>query len=154
MRRIEGRGNRHHRPRLGDAMRGGEHRRAAEAMSDQDRWRGERAAQMVGGRDQIVDVRRKRRVGELAFTCAQAGEIEPQRRNAALLQPIGDVAGCPIVLAASKAVREQRDRAISVSGRSSRAASVWPSALRKSKRSAGMNISCAGIALQYRSRRP
>jgi hypothetical protein len=80
-------------------------------VPDQDRRRGERAAQMIGGCDQIVDVRRKRRVGELAFAGAQAGEIEPQRRNAALLQPIGDVAGRPVVLIANKAVREQRDRA-------------------------------------------
>jgi len=57
MRRVEGRGNRHHRACLGDAMRGGQHRRAAEAVPDQDRRSGERAAQMIGGGHQIVDVR-------------------------------------------------------------------------------------------------
>ena len=92
MRRVEGRGDCHHRARLGDALRCGEHRRAAEAMPDQDCWRGERAAQMVRGGDQIVDVRRKRGVGELALARTQAGEIEPQHRNAALFQSIGDMA--------------------------------------------------------------
>ena len=100
-----------------------------------------RLAQMVGGGDQIVDVRGERRVGELAFAGAEAGEIEAQHRDAARLQPVGDAPGRPVVLAAGEAVRKQRDRANSPSGRSSRAASFWPSALRKSKRSAGMNIS-------------
>src|ERR1700721_1373122 len=101
---------------------------------------------MIGGCDQIVDVRRKRRVGELAFAGAQAGEIEPQRRNAALLQPISDVAGRPVVLPQVKQCANNATARISPSEQSRRAASVWPSALRKSKRSAGMNISCAGIA--------
>ena len=39
MRRIERRGDRHHRARLGDAVRRGEHRGAAEAVADQDRGR-------------------------------------------------------------------------------------------------------------------
>ena len=36
---IVGRGDGHHRARFGDAVRGGEHRAAAEAMADQDRRR-------------------------------------------------------------------------------------------------------------------
>jgi hypothetical protein len=56
MRGIEGRrnGRDHARPR--DAMRSSEDRGTAEAVSDQDRGRGERLAQMIGRRDQIVDI--------------------------------------------------------------------------------------------------
>jgi hypothetical protein len=110
MRRVEGRRNRHHRACLGNAMRGRQHRGTAEAMPDEDRWRGQRAPQMIGGGDEIIHVRGKRGVGELAFARAEAGEIEPQRRDAPLFQSVGDVAGRPVVLAAGKAVREQGDR--------------------------------------------
>ena len=82
MGRIERRRDRHHGARLGDAMRGGEHRGAAEAVADQDRRRHERRPQMIGGGDQIVDIRRKRGVGELALAGAKPGKIEAQHRDA------------------------------------------------------------------------
>ncbi len=57
MGRIERRVDRHHGARLGDAVRGGDHGGAAEAVADQDRRRGELPLpQMVGGGDEIVDV--------------------------------------------------------------------------------------------------
>ena len=111
VRRIERRADRDHRARLRDAMRGGEHRGAAQTMTDQNRGRGERLAQMVGRGDQIVDVGRKGGVGKLAFAGAEPGEIEPQHGDAVKLQAVGDVACGPVVLAAGEAMRKQRDRA-------------------------------------------
>ena len=95
VRRIERRGDRHHGARFRDAVRGGEHRGAAEAVADQDRRRGECLAQMIGGGDQIVDVRGERGVGELAFAGAEPGEIEAQHGDAVQLQAFGDVARRP-----------------------------------------------------------
>ena len=111
MRRIERRADRHHGARLGDAVRGREHRGAAEAVADQDRRRGERLPQMIGGGDQIVDIRGESGVGELAFAGAEPGEIEAQHRDAVQLQTFGDAPRRPVVLAAGEAMREQRDRA-------------------------------------------
>ena len=111
MRRIERRADRHHRARVGDAVRGGEHRGAAEAVTDQDRRRGEFLAQMIGGSDQVVDIRRKRRIGELAFAGAKPGEIEAQHGDAVQFKAVGDMTRRPDALAAGEAMREQRDRA-------------------------------------------
>ena len=111
MRRIGRRGDRHHGARLGDAVRGGEHRGAAEAVADQDRRRGEFLAQVIGGGDQIVDVRGERGVGELAFAGAEPGEIEAQHRDAVQLQAFGDAPRRLVVLAAGEAMRKQRHRA-------------------------------------------
>ena len=79
--------------RASGCVRGGQHRGAAEAVPDQDRGRAMHLAQMVGGRDQIGDVGGERRVGELAFAGAEAGEIEAQHRDAARRQPFGDALG-------------------------------------------------------------
>ena len=87
-----------------------QHRRAAEAVADQDRGRLKHLAQVVRGRHQIGDVGRKRRVGELAFARAEPGEIEAQHRDAARRQPFGDALRRQHVLAAGEAVREQRER--------------------------------------------
>ena len=111
MRRIGRRSDRHHGARLGDAVRGGEHRGAAEAVADQDRGRHERRSQMIGGGDQIVDIRRERGVGKLALAGAEPGKIEAQHRDAIQLQPIGNMPRRPIALAASEAMRKQRHRA-------------------------------------------
>ena len=108
MGRIERRRDRHHGARLGDAMRGGKHRGAAEAVADQDRGRHERRSQMIGGGDQIVDIRRERGVGELAFAGAETGKVEAQYRDAVQLQSLGNMPRRPIALAASEAMREQR----------------------------------------------
>ena len=56
VRRIERRTNRHDGTSLRNAVRGSEHRRAAETMTDQDRGRRERLAQMVSRGNQIVYV--------------------------------------------------------------------------------------------------
>ena len=111
MRRIGRRRDRHHGARLGDAVRGGEHRGAAEAVADQDRRRHERRPQMIGGGDQIVDIRRERGVGELALAGAEPGKIEAQHRDAVQLQPLGNMPRRPIALAAGEAMRKQRHRA-------------------------------------------
>ena len=111
MRRIGRRIDRHHRARLGDAVRGGEHRGAAEAVADQDRRRGEFLAQMIGGGDQIVDVRRERGVGELALAGAETGEVETQHGDAVQLQTFRNAPRRLVVLAAGEAMREQRHRA-------------------------------------------
>ena len=107
--RIVRRGDGDHGARLGDAMRGREHGAAAEAVADQDRRRAVHLAQMIGGGDQVVDVRGEMRVGEFAFAAAEAGEIEAQHGDAVDRQPLGDALGGEIVLAAGEAMREQRE---------------------------------------------
>src|SRR3982074_751822 len=59
-------------PPAGNAQRRrrGENGAAAEAMADQDRGRFSGFAQMVRGPHQVGDVRRERRVGEIAFAGA------------------------------------------------------------------------------------
>ena len=108
MRRIGRRRDGRNRAHLRTMLRGREHRRAAEAVADQDRGRAIHLAQMVRGRDQIGDIGREGRVGELALARAEAGEIETQHRDAARGQPLGDALCGEHVLAAGKAVREQR----------------------------------------------
>ena len=71
------------RARLRNRLRGGEHGGAAEAVADQDRGRLICFPQVIGRRHQVADVRRERRVGELAFARAEAGEIEAQHGDAA-----------------------------------------------------------------------
>ena len=91
MRRVAGRAlTVDDRARLGDAVRGGEHRGAAEAVANQDRRRGQRFPQMIRGGDEIVHIGGERRVGELALAHAEPGEIETQHGNAVELQPLRD----------------------------------------------------------------
>ena len=56
MRRIERRGNGHDGACVGNPMRGGEHRGATEAVTDQNGRHAHCRPQMIGGGDQIVDV--------------------------------------------------------------------------------------------------
>ena len=104
MRGIERRGDGDHRARVGNSVRGGEHRGAAQAVADQDFRRAMRLAQMLGGGDQVVDVRGKMRVGEFAFAAAQPGEIEAQHGDAGGGEPLGDALGRQDVLAAGEAM--------------------------------------------------
>src|SRR5262249_19311703 len=92
---------------FGNFVRGGKDRGAAQAVTDQNCRRSIHLAQMIGGSDQIVDVRRKMRVSEFAFTAPQSGEIETQYANAMHRQPLGDMPGRENVLAAGEAMREQ-----------------------------------------------
>ena len=94
--------------RLGNAVSGGEHRGAAETVPDQNRRRREFLPQVIGGGDQIVDIRRERGIGELAFAGAEPGEIEAQHGDAVQGQPLGDAPRRAIVLAAGEAMGEQR----------------------------------------------
>ena len=87
---------------------GGEDRGAAEAVADQDRRRLAGFAQMIGGADEIGDVGREGRVGKIALAGAEAGEVEPQHRDALGRQRHRDALGRQHVLAAGEAMREQR----------------------------------------------
>ena len=87
---------------------GGEDGRAAEAVADQDRGRFAGFAQMVGGAHQIGDVGGEGRIGKIAFAGAEAGEVEPQHRDALGRQRGRDALGGQHVLAAGEAMREQR----------------------------------------------
>ena len=66
---------------------------------------------MIRGGDQIVDVRGERGVGEFALAGAEAGEVETQHGDAVQFQTFRNAARRLVVLAAGKAVREQRHRA-------------------------------------------
>ena len=79
---IGRRGDGDDRLRFRNLPGGGEDRRAAEAVADQERGRRAGFAQMIGGADEIGDVGREGRVGKFAFAGAEAGEIEPQHRDA------------------------------------------------------------------------
>ena len=67
-----------------------------------------RLAQMIGGAHEIGDVGGERRIGEIAFAGAEAGEVEPQHRDALGRQRHRDALGRQHVLAAGEAMREQR----------------------------------------------
>ena len=73
---------------------GGEHRGAAKTVTDEDRRRTDRLAQMIGGGDKIVDVRREGGVGKLALAPAEACEVKTQHGDAVLFQAFGDVTRC------------------------------------------------------------
>ena len=67
---IGGGCDRHDRFRIRDLAGCGEDRGAAKAVADQDRGRAAGFAQMIGGVDEIGDVRRERRVGKVALAGA------------------------------------------------------------------------------------
>jgi len=95
------------RPGVMDSLRGGQDRRAAEAVADQDRRALAGLSQVIGSQHQIVDVRRERRVGKIAPAGAEPGEVEAQHANAFFRQLTRDAAGRQPVLAAGEAMREQ-----------------------------------------------
>ena len=87
-------------------MRGGEHGGAAETVADQQGRCGQRLAEMVGGGDQIVNVRGKVGVGELTFARTQPGEIKAQHGDTMELEALGDMPRRPDAFAAGKAMRK------------------------------------------------
>ena len=93
---------------LGDLRGGSEDGGAAQAVADQDRRRLSGLAQMIGGADEIGDVGGKGRVGEIALAGAEAGEIEPQHRDAFQGQRGRNSFRRQHILAAGEAMREQR----------------------------------------------
>ena len=108
MRGIGGRGDGDDRLGVGNLPGGGEDRGAAEAVADQDRGRLPGFAQMIGGADEVGDIRRKGRIGKIALAGAKPGEIEPQHRDAARRQRGRDAFRRQHVLAAGEAMRKQR----------------------------------------------
>src|SRR5262249_2259227 len=77
-------------------------------MADQYRGRAIRFAQIIGRSDQIVNVRRKMRIGELASAAAESSEIETQHADAVHRQPLRDALGGRYFFATGKAMSEQR----------------------------------------------
>ncbi|MGY4310007.1 hypothetical protein ACVIJ6_007250 [Bradyrhizobium sp. USDA 4369] len=77
-------------------------------MADQDGGRLPGLAQMIGRADEVGDVGRERRIGEVAFAGAEAGEVEPEHRDAMRRQCHRDASRRMRVLAAGEAMREQR----------------------------------------------
>ena len=105
-------GDRRDEPRFGDASRRGERRRAAEAVADEERRREAAAAQEVGRGEDVGDVGREARFGEIPLAFADAGEVEPQARHAARRELARQPHDRLEVLAAGEAVREERRRAL------------------------------------------
>ena len=108
VRGIGGCGDGHDRLGFRDLPGGGEDGGAAKAVADQDRRRRAGLAQMIGGADEVGDVGREGGVGKIAFAGAEAGEIEPQHRDALGGQRGRDAFGRQHILAAGEAMREQR----------------------------------------------
>ena len=79
---IGGRRDGHDRLGIRNLPGGGEDRRAAEAVPDQERGRPAGFAQMIGGADEVGDVGREGRICKFALAGAEAGKVEPQYRNA------------------------------------------------------------------------
>ena len=63
---------------------------------------------MIGGADEIGDVGRKGRIGEIALAGAEAREVEPQHADALGGERGRDALGRQHVLAAGEAMRKQR----------------------------------------------
>ena len=103
-------GDRDHGLRFRNAIRGCEHGRSAERVADQDGWRFEGLAQIVGRPNEVVDVRRKVGIGEIAFGRPKAGEIESQHADSGRRQSTGDAPRRQAVLGTGEAVGEQRKR--------------------------------------------
>lgn len=76
-------------------------------MADQDRRRFELALHVPGRGNEIGDVGRECRAGEVALALAQASEIEAQHGDPLLSQRPADVDQRLQVFRASKAVREK-----------------------------------------------
>ena len=107
--RVVGRGDSYDPARFGNFARGREHRGTAQTVAYQNCRRSMSLPQMIGGSDKVVYIRRKMRVGKFAFAAAQSGEIETQDTNAVHGQLLGDTFGRQHILAAGKAMREQRE---------------------------------------------
>ena len=69
-------------------------------------WGPPGAAQMVRGRDEVVDVGGEVGVGKVAFAGPQAGEVEPQHRDTSGSKCFGYAFGRSALLAAGEAVRK------------------------------------------------
>ena len=63
-------------PSLRDLARGRQHGRAAEAVADQYRRCTQGAAHVVGGSDQVGDVRREVGIGKVTLAVSQPGKVE------------------------------------------------------------------------------
>lgn len=107
VRRVEGRPDGRDRLRFGNPPGRGEHRGAAQAVADQERRRHAGAPQLIGGGDDILDIRSKAGVPEFAFAAAKAGEIEPERGDAERREMARDPRRRQRVLAAGETMGEQ-----------------------------------------------
>jgi hypothetical protein len=103
---IGGSGNRNDRLCLRYLPRGSEDRGATQAMADQDRGRRARFAQMIGGADEVGDVRGEGRVGEFALAGAEPRKVKPQHRDAFCGERRRDALGRQHILAAGEAMRK------------------------------------------------
>ena len=112
---IGGGGDRHDGLGIRNPPGGGEDRRTAEAVPDQDRGRAPCLAQMISGAHEIGHVRREGRVGEIAFAGSEPREVKPQHRNPLCGQRRRDALRRQHILAAGKTMGKQRigtDRSI------------------------------------------
>ena len=105
---IGGRSDGHDRLGIRNLRGGGKDCRTPEAVPDQERGRAPCFTQMIGGVDEIGDVRRKGRVGKIALAGAEPGKVETQHRDALGGQRGRDAFRGQHVLAAGEAMRKQR----------------------------------------------
>jgi hypothetical protein len=108
MRGIGRSGDGDDRSGIGNLVCCSEHGSAAEAMADQKRWRLVGLAQVIGGSHEIGNVGGEGRIGEVTFARTEAGEIEPQHRNAFCGERHRNPLRGQAILAASEAMRKQR----------------------------------------------
>ena len=94
-------------PRLGDTMGRRQHRRAPQAVADQDLRSPQALAHEVGRRHQVVEVGGEVGGGEIALALPQPGEVEAQHRDPLVDQRRADAAERLEVFRAGEAVREQ-----------------------------------------------
>jgi hypothetical protein len=117
MTHVARRANGDHRLAFRHRARRREHRGTAQAVTNEERRRPVRRAQVRGGGEQVGDVGGKVGVGELAFARAEAGEIKAQAGDATRCQLLRDARGSEDVFAAGEAVREERVRRRGLVGR-------------------------------------
>ena len=127
---IRGRANGDDSLCLRDVVRGGQHRRSAKTMPDENIDGHQRFTQVGCRRKQILHIRGEIRVREFALAHAEAREIETENREPALGKLACDPCRREQVFRAGEAVREQRKRArlsfrIIEPGRKRRALRAW-----------------------------
>jgi hypothetical protein len=107
---IEGRADGRDRRALGNSRRRRKHRRAPEAVPDQELRRGVLVTEPVRRRHEIRDVGREIGVGEFALAPAEPGEVEAQHGKTGRGERGADAGGRQRVLRAGETVGEQRVR--------------------------------------------
>ena len=116
VRDVEGGVDRRDRADRGEIDRGGNRRRAAQAVADQQRWRLAFVRKRPRSGLQILHVEGKATVGEIALAVAKPRKVEAQHADSLAGETTRNPHGGAVVLAAGEAVCEDRPAANASAG--------------------------------------